>query len=199
MLEILISRIPTQRPRPLNKSKRPHRLKNRDAYSILEVLVAMSVLTVVGYGTITGLMQTRRLTEGSIYLNTATTIAQGYIEQLKNMEFDSLDGSEVPTVINQGEADPLDVSPPVADPEVGNSGSDILNEVLIDLQNTPDNPEDDLKLTVVVYIQDTTNKASGIGDSRHIALRYSFVDATSGKPRTYSNTLYAIRSKVPTF
>lgn len=50
----------------------------------------MTLLALLIAGIIAVLIQSRRLTEGSICQNSANTIVQGYIEQMKNMELTDL-------------------------------------------------------------------------------------------------------------
>lgn len=58
--------------------------------TIVEIAVSLTILALVMAGVIAVLIQSRRLTEGSIYQNSATAIVQGYIEQMKNMELSDL-------------------------------------------------------------------------------------------------------------
>ncbi len=58
--------------------------------TIVEVAVSLTIFAMVMMGVIAVLIQSRRLTEGSIYQNSANTIVQGYIEQMKNMELSDL-------------------------------------------------------------------------------------------------------------
>lgn len=61
--------------------------------TLVEVVVAMTVLTMVLGGILGGLIQSRRLTEGSIYEGTATSIIQGYMEQIKANQYPVISGS----------------------------------------------------------------------------------------------------------
>lgn len=183
---------------PIHK-KTQIRLRSRDAFSLVEVMVASVILTVVGFGTLTGLLQSRRMTEGSIYASTATTVAQGYIEQIKSIDFNFLDGSTISKLNSQGLEDSLLVSPVVADMTAGNEDTDLVNTRFLDINNTPDNPGDDLELTFVLYVEDITNEGSGVGQARRMILRWSYIDRSTSANVTVSNTLYAIRSQIPTF
>jgi type II secretory pathway pseudopilin PulG len=58
--------------------------------TLVEITVSMTILAMIMTGVIAVLVQSRRLTEGSIAQNSATTIVQGYIEQMKNMELSDL-------------------------------------------------------------------------------------------------------------
>ena len=177
-----------------------NRFRKRNGVTLVEMLVAMSILTMVGMGLLSGFVQTRRMTEGSIYLNSSTTIAQGYIEQLKNMEFSSLDENPLPTVIDQGTADPLTVSPNVVDVSVGDSATDVENVKLVDLNNTPADTSDDMRLSIVAYVENLTDESNKVGESRRISLRYTYSQNNgAGGFLHYTNVISSIRSEVPTF
>ena len=68
----------------------PIRPRQRRGFTLVETAISMGVLAVLMVGVLSALMLSRRMTEGSIYQNSALTIIQGYIEQMKNMEFASL-------------------------------------------------------------------------------------------------------------
>lgn len=172
-------------------SKHP---RNSVGMSLLEVMAGIAVLAAVSVGILGTLIQTRRLTEGSIRQNTAVTIAQSYLEQLKSMEYDELSENPVPTVINQGTPDPLQVSPL---PE--SAGTEVVNERLIDINNTPSSTADDLPLHVVVYVEDITDPAHDVGSAKRITLKYGWDFHDGLHTRHYSNVVTAIRSEVPTF
>lgn len=163
--------------------------------SLLEVLIGMGVLAIISAGILASLIQSRRLTEGSIYQNTAVAVAQGYIEQLKNMEFDQLDLNPIPTLLDQGSPDSLSVSPlPIS------TSTQVVNRRYIDLNNTPDNPNDDMPMDIVVYIKDLSNPTAKVGECKLITLIYTWEFADSnGAKRRYTNTITSIRSRVPTF
>ncbi len=65
--------------------------------TLVEVMIAMCVLALAAGGVYASLMQSRRLTEGSVVQNSALTIVQGYVEQMKNMELDRLIGDTTGT------------------------------------------------------------------------------------------------------
>ncbi len=162
-------------------------------------MVGASILSLVGMGVVSGLLQTHRMTQGSINEGTAMTVSQGYLEQMKNMQFSLLDNPVIDELINQGVADTLTVSPTADNPEVGHDACDIPNVKLLDMNNTPDDTTDDLALSIVLYIDDITNAAAGIGDARRIILRYEFADSTNNGGKTVTGTLFTIRSNIPTF
>jgi hypothetical protein len=62
------------------------------AMTLVEVMFAVGVLTLALGGLLATFVQSRRLTEGSVYQNAALTIVQGYIEQIKNMDIGQMVG-----------------------------------------------------------------------------------------------------------
>jgi hypothetical protein len=54
--------------------------------TLVEVALALTILALALGGVLAALIQSRRLTEGSVSQNSALTIVQGYMEQMKNME-----------------------------------------------------------------------------------------------------------------
>ncbi len=74
---------------------------------MVEVLVASAVLGLVIVGSMAGFVQSRRLTEGSIYQNAAITVVQGYLEQIKEAEFASIPYYSGNTLVPGGSNDPI--------------------------------------------------------------------------------------------
>ena len=58
--------------------------------TLVEVMFSMAILAMGLMGILAIQMQSRRLTEGSVYQNTALTIVQGYLEQIKNMDLNTV-------------------------------------------------------------------------------------------------------------
>lgn len=184
---------------PRIHSENPRRLSRRDGLTLVEIMVAISIMAIVAFGSVSGLLQSRKLTESSIYLNTATTIAQGYIEQMKNMEYSLIDLDVIPDLINQGQPDSLVVSPTPENPEVGDPTTDVANTRLIDINNTQSESGDDLPIHIYVYVDNITNPAAGVGDARRIIVRYEYTNTTNGANAKVTHSFYCIRSKVSTY
>lgn len=64
----------------------PPPARRASGMTLVEVALAMSILALSLGGILAALIQSRRLTEGSVFQNSALTIVQGYVEQMKNME-----------------------------------------------------------------------------------------------------------------
>ncbi len=169
-------------------------------------MVSMGILTLASFGLLTGLMQSQRLAAASVSQATATTIANGYLEQLKALPYSQLDLDPLPTMINQGEADPItairlpdyDSASPITDNFLRTNGADTIKTY--DIKSTPGDASDDLNMGVAVFTQDITDELNGLGESRLIVLRYTYTYQDNN--RTYQPPvpilLKAIRSEVPT-
>lgn len=188
--------------------------------TIFEVCISATVLAMLVLGILTALLQSRRLTEGSIYQNSAITIVQGYLEQMKNMEFTSLpytlaDGSihagpgstvdEVLTRIDESTLDTLRIStgaiPNVASITPGSTGSTgiIDNDKVIDI-NQSATTNDDLRLRLWVWIQDLSNSNSTTPcQALAITIIYQYRITNGTRSRWYVGSVRNIRSSVPTF
>jgi type II secretory pathway pseudopilin PulG len=57
------------------------------ALTLVEVMFASSILTMVLCGVLQGMLQSRRMTEGSIRQGTVASVAQGYMEQIKSLKY----------------------------------------------------------------------------------------------------------------
>ncbi|MCU0791827.1 MAG: prepilin-type N-terminal cleavage/methylation domain-containing protein [Opitutaceae bacterium] len=69
---------PRSRPRPAR------------AFTLVETVVSLSVFTILSLGILAVIAQVRRQAEANVYENTALTLAQGYIEQLRSLSYDEL-------------------------------------------------------------------------------------------------------------
>lgn len=62
------------------------RRRNR-AVSLVEVMFASGILSMVLLGVLQGMLQSRRQTEGSIRQGTCASLVQGYMEQIKSLKY----------------------------------------------------------------------------------------------------------------
>jgi len=62
-------------------------IRSSRAFSLIEVMVAMTVFSMVAAGTFSVALMTRHLADQQIYENTAFSVAQGILEQVKSSEF----------------------------------------------------------------------------------------------------------------
>lgn len=175
-------------------------------------MIASIVMSIVVGGIFATIIQSRRLTEGSIFQNSTVTIMQGYLEQMKNMEFSQLTVSaaaqpgtalQVATMLDQNTPDPLVLSwgtPPNSMPAIGTTPTGAVNNIkVIDINNTPNNPNDDLQMNLWVWVLDLTGQAADVKDAKSITIIYTWQFTDGGKTRTHRDTVRTVRSLVPTF
>ena len=167
------------------------------------------------------LLYARRLSEGSIYQNSATTIVQGYIEQMKNMEFNDLPyitsagtvvsgtgttSTEIPTRLNASTPDPLIISTATTIPALSTittTASTALTGVtdnvkIVDVNSTP-TTADDLRLNLRVWVQDITNAGISATQVRSITIHYAWRSGAGANARVLRGSVRSIRSAVPTY
>jgi prepilin-type N-terminal cleavage/methylation domain len=205
--------------------------RKTSGFTLVEVIVAVLVLSMFVGGMLATLIQSRNLTEGSIYQNSANTIMQGYIEQIKNMEFTDLPytsgntlfpGSvpgESTTLLTRGVRrvsaadggmenirDPLRISTSTTIPDpsailADGVPSNVADNIKVfDINNTPDNPHDDLRLRIWIWIRDLSDPSSDATSLRGITVIYAWrPNNTNANSRSFVGTVRTIRSAVPTF
>lgn len=191
-------------------------------FTLVEVLIATVVMTILMGGILTTIIQTRRLTEGGIVQNSANTILQGYIEQMKNMSFDtdlvcSPDSAPNPFVAGSSTSpsvpcardettagqDPIYLSagtPPASLPAIGTTPTGAVdNPHSIAIKTPAVNPNDTLDLNVWLWVNDLTGAAANVTQSKAITVIYTYKFLDGGRVRTIRGSIRTIRSVVPSF
>jgi type II secretory pathway pseudopilin PulG len=174
---------------------------------MVEVMVSLGVLAMLMLGLFAALLQSRRLTEASIYQNSANTVIQGYIEQMKNMEFEELSRAVIPTRLDESTLDPLTPSTvAVINPNtvvLGTVPTGVTNNVkVVDVNNTPTITTDDLTLNIWIWVQGMDSPAAAsLAQSRVLGITMIYVwEHRDGRQiRRFLGTVRTIRSFVPTF
>ena len=181
-------------------------------FTLIEVLIASLVLSILCGGILAMIVQSRRLTEGSIVQNSVVTVMQGYIEQVKSMEYSLLAPSlpsapsvnpTIPTVLDESMPDPLTLSwgtPPTSMPDLGTTPTGaVTNTKTIAIKNPAVNPNDSITLTIWVWVQDLTDIPSNVGGSKAVTMIYTYQFRDGGRTRSIRNSIRTIRSVVPSF
>jgi type II secretory pathway pseudopilin PulG len=175
--------------------------------TLVEVAIAMTLLALFIAGLFASLLQSRRLTEASIYQNAANTILQGYIEQMKNMEFEELSRNPIPTRLDADTLDPLSTSaaPVIAVDDVvfGTVPAGVVENVkVVDINNTPANVADDLTLRIWLWLEGLDSPAAtSLAQSRVLGISavYIWEHNDGAEVRRFKGNIRTIRSFVPTF
>lgn len=157
------------------------------------------------------IMQSRRLTEGSIVQNCVVTILQGYIEQMKNMDYNSLAISPsaagttltIPTQLDEATPDPLTLSwgtAPTSMPALGTTPTGAVDNSKSVVIRTPATvPSDTLSLNIWVWVQDLTGSATNVTSTKSITMIYTYSIRDGGRLKSYRGSIRSIRSVVPSF
>ena len=146
-------------------------------FTLVEMMIAMVVFGLLAAGIAGGMLQGRRMAEKNVYHITALSIAQGYLEQMKGMSYGDLPTEPeqlIPTELNYGEPDPLVVG--------------AWTEKRIDIHETPDNPNDDMRMWFRPTIEEESFQKSLRIDFRWEA------PASAGGTHMHEDSIRAIRS-----
>jgi prepilin-type N-terminal cleavage/methylation domain-containing protein len=85
----------------------------RAGFSLAEILIALALFGVMASAFMAASMFARRTAESAVYESTALTVASGYMEQIKSIEYETLVSciddptAPIPTMVNQGTVDPI--------------------------------------------------------------------------------------------
>ena len=146
-------------------------------FTLVEVLIAVVIFGLMAGGIIGGILQGRRMAEKNVYHITALTVAQGYLEQMKGMSYGDLSTNSdqpIPTELNYGEPDPLFLN--------------VWTEKRIDIHDTPDNPNDDMRMWFRPTVEEGAFQKRIQLDFRWEAPR------SAGGTHTYEDSVRVIRS-----
>ena len=173
---------------------------NARALSLIEVILALSILSMISLTILSSVLLSRRLAESNVYENTALTVTQGYMEQIKSMEYSSITdclitGDPLPcksvSILAIGpnieEDDPLIIAVEnvkTVAVDLRDDGTGNLYEVVMQYKITP----------VVTNLEPTL----GI-QALEIALDYEFLSPETGTPSWRSGSTKFVKSWVPTF
>ena len=169
--------------------------------TLSEVMVAMALLSVISASTIAITFQIRSTAEQAIYQNTALTLAQGYMEQIRHLDYTTLksvaqDSSSPPTVALPLENASGGTIAAVGGGTFGN-GSWSRESIYLDqnaagqaIQQVPFEFRPVLTSLETV----TSNVASGVEVVLFYRITYNF-----GVVRTINGSIRSVRSSVPTY
>jgi prepilin-type N-terminal cleavage/methylation domain-containing protein len=165
--------------------------------TIVEVIIALGLLAILSVSVISVTFQVRSMAEQTVYQNTALTLAQGYMEQVRHLDYTTLKACAQSASV----ALPLDKTD--GTPVVPESGSLFGNSVwskervFLDqtVSGTPIQPMDFRFRTVLTSLETaTTNLASGVEITIQYQVTYDY-----GVRRVVNGTLRSVRSSVPTY
>jgi hypothetical protein len=186
--------------------------------TLAEIIVAMGIMSFMVAGSYAAFLTVRRLTEATVYNSAATATVQGYLEQIKNMDFSlvplspvagtSMTGTYATTVANQIQTelddiptyDILVLSPlPRLNPSTLTPGT-VPATVYDNVKTFTVTRANDLRIHVWVWVEDMTPaSATATQQVKGLTIIY-MTEFTEGKNVHYEiDSLRTFRSQVPTF
>jgi type II secretory pathway pseudopilin PulG len=195
--------------------------------TLVEVMVSMTILLLIMAGLIATMIQSRRMTEGSIRQNMAVNIVTSFLEQMKGMANTSLTLSPIPTQDDEATSDPLTPStgtPPALNSFTpgttpsgcvdnlkdfpmytsGSNGAASTWGVIWPGATSPGTTPytNDLHLNIWVWVTDMSSGSSGAvtqGTAYSVTMIYTWRVNDGGRVRFFSDEVHTIISSVSAF
>ena len=167
--------------------------------TLIEVVVALGLLAVLASSVISITFQIRSRAEQAIYQNTALTLAEGYMEQIRHLDYTTLklvaqdSASAVTLPLNNASGGAIT---PLSGSFFGN-GIWSTETIYLDqnAQGQPTQPVTFRFRPVLTSLETaTSNVASGVEIVIFYQTTYNF-----GITRTFDSSLRSVRSSVPTY
>jgi len=184
--------------------------------TLIEVMIAGVILTMVMLGVLQGTLQSRRMTEGSIRQATVASLVQGYLEQIKGFKYETLtvSPSATPGTGLVSDWDPSNIvllkdstqsniticlavgTAPTSLPNISTLPTDAsLHTENVDIDNNNSN-NDDTVLNMWVWVNSLTG--GNVADCKSIVIVYQWKVRDGGRVHVYSDMMRTIRSSIPT-
>lgn len=154
--------------------------------TLIEVVVAMTIFTMLALSITASVIQSQRISQNNILINTGFTIAQGYLEQIKSIAPSEIEaalldpeGTPLPTqsisALKETETeidDPLFLDGPDRNLGGQTDGSN-KKEVLLDLKESPDGTQREVTMDAWfdVDIEDMENQSYSYSIEIHFEVR----------------------------
>lgn len=189
----------------------------RAGLTLIEVSFASLILTMVLLGVLQAMLQSRRMTEGSVRQASVFSLVQGYLEQLKSIKYGDLPSSPSTTPGSGTQADwiaagnTIDVvdssqnasticlavgTAPTSLPVISTLPTNASRRTeQVDIDNAASTSENSV-LNMWVWINDLTG--TNVVSCKSIVIVYQWSVADGGRVKYYSDMIRTVRSSVPT-
>lgn len=184
--------------------------------TLIEVMFASVILTMVVLGVLQAMLQSRRMTEGSVRQASVASLAQGYLEQLKSIKYGDLPSSPTTTPGSGTVADWVATTPVSSVVVVKDSNQEDATICLAvgaaptsmpAISSLPTDPSRHVEtveidsmsnstLQMWVWINDMTG--TNVVACKSIVVVYQWTVKDGGRTYSYSDMMRSIRSIVPT-
>lgn len=183
-------------PQPVRRSPRR---SARTGMTLVEVMISLGIFAFVATSVVAVTFRIRSMAEQTVYQNTALVLAQGYIEQLRSLDYTTLaaaaqdsTGAVALPLINATGAVVTDTSGGV----MGN-GDWALETVFLD-ENAAGTAIQPLQFrfrpVLTSLATATGGAANGVELTLHYETTYDF-----GQQKTFTGTMRTVRSAIPTY
>lgn len=182
--------VPSYRPLPSNRVS---------AMTITEVIVALTLLAILSASIISLTFQVRSKAEEAIYQNTSLTLAQGYMEQIRHLDYTTLravaqdSSSSVTLPLNNASGAAIT---PLSGTFFGN-GSWSTETIYLD-QNSQGQPTQPVTFRFRPVLTSLETALSGLASGVEITIYYR-TTYNFGVTRTHNGSLRSVRSSVPSY
>ncbi|GAB5560131.1 MAG: hypothetical protein SynsKO_17780 [Synoicihabitans sp.] len=169
------------------------------AFSLIEVIVGLTIFSFMIVGILSLTFQVRAASEEAVYNNTALTLAQAYLEQMRSSDFATLQAAALDT---SGTVDLNLVSSGgtlLTDKKGGVfNNKDWAKETIMLDEDDAGNPRQPLTFQFRPILKDLNSLLGGTADGVEIVLWYKSV-YNFGSRRIQIGTLRTVRSNVSTY
>lgn len=175
---------------------------NNHGFSLVEVMIAMAVFSITAGGLASSALLTSRIAHSNIYRNTAFTVAQGYAEQIKSIQYMTIEKAlidpETYSIPTKGLTQDATGSMEFNDPLI--FGERIGKEVVIDIEEVADGSYRPKKMMMWI----TTNGRNLITESDEakaieITLSFDWTSANFGKEETQHDSIRIVKTDITEF
>jgi type II secretory pathway pseudopilin PulG len=167
--------------------------------TLVEVVIALSLLSILSISVISVTFQIRSSSEQAIYQNTSLTLAQGYMEQIRHLDYttlravaqDSSNSVTLPIENASGAA-----ITPLTGTFFGN-GVWSTETIYLD-QNSAGDPIQPVTFQFRPVLTSLETATSGLAAGVEVVIYYR-TTYNFGVTRTFNGALRSVRSSVPTY
>lgn len=174
----------------------------RAGFSLVEVMVGTFVFSIIAAGIASSTSLCSRLAIANIYQNTATTVVQGYAEQIKSIRYE---------VIEDALADPSTHSIPTMSLSSTSGTLTEMNDplifgvrseknIVVDIEQLADGSE--RERIMEMWVTPTGTHLAGTGDNLdaiEITLYFEWMLSDKSITRSYDNTVKIVKTAISEF
>lgn len=174
----------------------------QSGYSLIEVIVGVGVFSILAAGIAASTSFISRTASSNIYSNTAYTVAQGYAEQIKSIQYSTIESAlnnpgsnNIPTVsLSKGSGTVSQLSDPLT------FGARIKKEIIVDIEELDDGTERDrvMNMWFTVTGNNLSTSADAL-DAIEITIAFEWEVTNRASTQTYDGVIKLLKTAVTEF